>query len=145
MRQRFNRGKLRAGTPVATDHWEWGTARTRDFAQYSRSIVREYHLREIVDNIYFGYIKYTMEYEFDPIKSDSNKEKHGIDFYEAQVLWNDPDLIEIPVKTTDEPRFLVIGNILGKHLSGVITYRSEKIRIISVRRSRKEEVVIYES
>ncbi len=86
-----------------------------------------------------------MEYEFDPIKSDSNKEKHGIDFYEAQVLRNDPDLIEIPVKTTDEPRFLVIGNILGKHWSGVITYRSEKIRIISVRRSRKEEVAIYES
>ncbi len=86
-----------------------------------------------------------MEYEFDPIKSDSNKEKHGIDFYEAQVLWNDPNLIGIPVKTTDEPRFLVIGNILGKHWSGVITYRSEKIRIISVRRFRKEEVEIYES
>ena len=86
-----------------------------------------------------------MNFEFDPIKSDSNKEKHGIDFYEAQALWNDPDLIEIPVKTTGEPRFLVIGNILGKYWSGVITYRSEKIRIISVRRSRKEEVEIYES
>ena len=86
-----------------------------------------------------------MEFEFDTIKSNSNKEKHGIDFYEGQVLWNDPDLIEIPVKTTDEPRFLVIGNISGKHWSGVITYRFEKIRIISVRRSRKEEVEIYES
>jgi uncharacterized protein len=86
-----------------------------------------------------------MEFEFDPIKSDSNKEKHGIDFCDAQALWNDPDLIEIPVKTTDEPRFLVIGNVSGKHWSGVITYRSGKIRIISVRRSRKEEVEIYES
>ncbi len=86
-----------------------------------------------------------MNFEFDPVKSDSNKEKHGIDFYEAQDLWNDPDLIEIPVKTSDEPRFLVIGNIMGKHWSGVITYRSQKIRIISVRRSRKEEVEIYES
>jgi uncharacterized DUF497 family protein len=85
-----------------------------------------------------------MEFEFDPIKSNSNEEKHGIDFYEAQALWNDPDLIEIPVITSDEPRFLVIGNISGKYWSGVITYRSEKIRIISVRRSRKEEVDIYE-
>jgi len=86
-----------------------------------------------------------MEYEFDSPKSDSNKKKHGIDFYEAQALWDDPDLIEIPVKTSDEPRYLVIGKISGKHWSGVIAYRGEKIRIISVRRSRKEEVDIYES
>jgi len=91
------------------------------------------------------YNNYTMEFEFDPIKSNSNKKKHGIDFCEAQTLWNDPDLIEIPVNTSDEPRFLVIGSISGKHWSGVITYRSQKIRIISVRRSRKEEVDIYES
>ncbi|MEW6214723.1 MAG: BrnT family toxin [Nitrospirota bacterium] len=86
-----------------------------------------------------------MEFEFDPEKSDNNKKKHGIDFYEAQELWDDPDFIEIPVKASDEPRFLVIGKISGKHWSGIITYRTEKIRIISVRRSRKEEVEIYES
>jgi len=86
-----------------------------------------------------------MEFEFDPIKSTLNKEKHGIDFIEAQTLSNDPDLIEIPVRTSDEPRFMVIGNISGKYWSGVITYRSEKIRIISVRRSREEEIDIYES
>jgi hypothetical protein len=86
-----------------------------------------------------------MEFEFDSIKSDTNKEKHGINFHEAQKLWDDPDLIEIPAKTSDEPRILVIGKISGKHWSGVITYRGEKIRIISVRSSRKEEVAIYES
>lgn len=86
-----------------------------------------------------------MEFEFDPQKSDSNKIKHGIDFNEAQELWNDPDLVEIPVKTSDETRYLVIGKISGKHWSGVITYRGERIRIISVRRSRKEEVDLYES
>jgi uncharacterized DUF497 family protein len=58
-----------------------------------------------------------MKFEFDPLKSDRNKEKHGIDFYEAQDLWDDPDLIEIPAKTTDEPRFLVIGKISDKHWS----------------------------
>ena len=86
-----------------------------------------------------------MEFEFDQNKSEINKQKHGIDFYKAQKLWEDIDFIEIPVKTSDEPRFLVIGNISGKYWSGVITYRSNKIRIISVRRSRKEEVDIYES
>ena len=86
-----------------------------------------------------------MEFEFDPRKSAGNKQKHGFDFREAQALWNDPDYIEIPVQTMDEPRYLVIGMIGGKHWSGVITYRGDKVRIISVRRSRKEEVEIYES
>lgn len=86
-----------------------------------------------------------MDFEFDPGKSEENKRKHGIDFLEAQVLWEDPDLMEIPARTSDEPRFLVIGRIAGKHWSGVITYRANQIRIISVRRSRQEEVGIYES
>ncbi len=86
-----------------------------------------------------------MEFEFDPAKSNINKKKHGIDFLEAQALWDDPDFIEIPVTTIDESRHLVIGRLLDKHWSAIITYRSEKVRIISVRRSRKEEVEIYES
>ena len=85
-----------------------------------------------------------MDFEFDPWKSVSNKSKHGVDFHEAQALWDDPDLIEIPLRTSDEARFLVIGKISEKAWSGIITYRSSKIRIISVRRSRKEEVEIYE-
>jgi uncharacterized DUF497 family protein len=86
-----------------------------------------------------------MEFEFNAKKSSSNKMKHGIDFGEDRKLWDDPDLIEIPVRTSDEPRFLVVGRILGRFWSGVITYRGDKVRIISVRRSRKEEVNIYES
>ncbi len=86
-----------------------------------------------------------MEFEFDAKKSSSNKTKHGIDFSEAQKLWDDPDLIEIPVRTSDEPRFLVVGRISGRCWSGIVTYRGDKIRIISVRRARKEEVNIYES
>lgn len=86
-----------------------------------------------------------MEFEFDSKKSQSNKKKHGIDFYQAQALWDDSDLIEIPARTSGEPRILVIGKISGEPWSAVITYRREKIRIISVRRSRKEEIDIYES
>jgi uncharacterized protein len=85
-----------------------------------------------------------MRFEYDPEKSDANRKKHGIDFSVAQALWNDPDRIEIPALTADEPRFLVIGMIEGKHWSGIITYRGENVRIISVRRSRNEEVDIYE-
>ena len=88
---------------------------------------------------------YTMEFKFAPRKSAANKKKHGIDFTEAQALWEDPDLLEIPAKKTDEPRYLIIGIIAKKHWSGIITYPEDKIRIISVRRSRPEEVQLYES
>lgn len=84
-------------------------------------------------------------FEYDENKSQSNRAKHGIDFVEAQKLWNDPNLLEIPARTQDEPRFLVVGKIENRHWSGVITYRDQNIRIISVRRSRTEEVALYES
>ena len=84
-------------------------------------------------------------FEFDAAKSESNRTKHGIDFVEAQDLWSDPMLLEIPAKTDDELRYLVIGLIDGKHWSAVIAYRGENIRLISVRRARTEEVVLYES
>jgi uncharacterized DUF497 family protein len=83
-------------------------------------------------------------FEFDAAKSESNRVKHGIDFAEAQNLWNDPMLLEIPAKTDDEPRFLMIGRIQGKHWSAVVTYRAGNIRLISVRRARSEEVALYE-
>ena len=84
-------------------------------------------------------------FEYDDEKSTLNLEKHGIDFVLAQALWNDQDLIEVQAKTENEPRFLVIGSIENKHWSAVITYRSNTIRIISVRRSGRSEVEIYES
>ena len=86
-----------------------------------------------------------MEFEYDPQKNLTNKRKHGIDFIEAQLLWEDPDRIEIPARTADEQRFFIIGKIAGKHWSAVFTYRDENIRIISARRSRKEEIELYES
>ena len=85
------------------------------------------------------------DFEYDNSKSISNLKKHGIDFVAAQELWVDPELTELQVKSEDEPRFLVIGLIDNKHWSAVITYRGSTIRIISVRRSRKREVDLYES
>jgi uncharacterized DUF497 family protein len=86
-----------------------------------------------------------INFEFDEKKSQTNLEKHGINFVDVQQLWDDMDLLEIPAKTEDEPRYLVVGMISGNYWSGVITYRGNRIRIISVRRSRKEEVALYES
>jgi len=85
------------------------------------------------------------EFEFDKRKSQINKKKHGIDFDEAQALWEDPSRVEIPAKTIDEERYLLIGTIADKFWSAIFTYRNDKVRIISARRSRKEEVEIYES
>ena len=86
-----------------------------------------------------------ISFEFDAAKSETNRAKHGIDFVEAQDLWRDPMLLEIPVRTDDEPRYLMIGLIDRKHWSAVITYRGTNVRLISVRRARTEEVEIYES
>ena len=86
-----------------------------------------------------------LSFEYDENKSQINYSKHGINFNDAQLLWSDPDLVEIPAKNAgDEVRFLVIGSINFKHWSAIITYRDKKIRIISVRRSRIEEVNFYE-
>ncbi|MHB8849329.1 MAG: BrnT family toxin [Burkholderiales bacterium] len=84
-------------------------------------------------------------FEFDETKSQANLAKHGINFIDAQLLWQAPGLLEIPAKTEDEPRYLVIGLIHEKHWSAVITYRDTNIRLISVRRSRIDEVTLYES
>ena len=85
-----------------------------------------------------------MEFEYDPAKSISNLEKHGIGFEQAQALWDDPWLIEAPARTEDEPRVLSIGKIEGKHWAAVWTLRGDMVRIISVRRARKEEIGHYE-
>lgn len=85
-----------------------------------------------------------MESEFDPAKSAANKAKHGIDFVTAQAVWDDPDVIEIPARTSDEPRWAVIGRIADVHGSTIVTRRGERIRIISVCRSRREEVSWHE-
>ncbi len=86
-----------------------------------------------------------MLFEYDPNKSQMNLEKHGIDFEQAQAIWEDESRLEVPARTEDEARFLVIGMVAGKCWSAVITYRGDTIRLISVRRSRAEEVALYES
>jgi len=86
-----------------------------------------------------------MAFEYDPGKSEENFKKHGINFDDAQELWHDPDCIVIPARTIDERRYLLIGKLNEKIWSAIFTIRNKKIRIISVRRSRKNEEKIYKS
>jgi uncharacterized protein len=85
-----------------------------------------------------------MMFEFDSEKSEANKAKHGIDFVEAQALWEDPDRLQVPARTQGEPRLLLIGRIGDKNWSAIFTVRDDMTRIISVRRSRTKEVERYE-
>ena len=87
-----------------------------------------------------------MEFEYDSTKSQTNKRKHGIDFEEAGALWSDPHALQIELAYKEEPRFALIANLGGppKLWTAIFTMRSEKIRIISVRRARKDESEQYE-
>lgn len=80
-----------------------------------------------------------MEFEFDPVKSAANKEKHGIDFIESQELWADLRRLIVPARSADEPRSALIAEWHGKLWTCIFTPRDEKIRIISTRRARDEE------
>ena len=84
-------------------------------------------------------------FEFDPNKSEANKLKHGIDFYMARRLWNDPKRVEIPAKWVDESRFLIIACLEKDIWSAIYTVRNKRIRIISVRKARDNEKEIYYS
>lgn len=86
-----------------------------------------------------------MEFEFDSAKSEINKAKHGLDFEEAQSLWNDPDSIGFPAKSDDEDRFALIAMFKQKLWVAFYTPRENRIRIISVRRARTNERKLYES
>lgn len=85
-----------------------------------------------------------MKFEYDAAKSASNLLKHGIDFAKAQAMWDDPSMLEIPARTEGEPRSMSIAMIEGRHWAAVWTRRGSVVRIISVRRARKEEIDYYE-
>jgi uncharacterized protein len=84
-------------------------------------------------------------FEYDPDKSMANKAKHGIDFEEAQVIWDDERRALLKAHWPGEQRWLMIGKIDARHWTAVFTLRDATARIISVRRARLKEVEIYEA
>ena len=86
-----------------------------------------------------------MKFEYDEKKSQINKEKHNIDFVEAQKLWQDEEALVIPANIVDnEIRYALISKILTKCFVVIFTIREDINRIISVRRCRKNEEKNYE-
>ncbi len=86
-----------------------------------------------------------MKFEYDENKSHINKEKHGIDFIEAQLLWQDPKALIVPANIVgDETRYALISKLKNKCFIAIFTFRQQSIRIISVRRCRKNEEKHYE-
>jgi len=83
-----------------------------------------------------------MQFEFDRLKSEANKRKHGVSLEEATQIWQEAYL-EIPAKTVDEPRLMSIGRIRGKLFACIYAIRSESIRLICCRRAREKEVQLY--
>ena len=83
-----------------------------------------------------------MEFVYDINKSDSNKQKHGISFEEAKVLWLFDNVV-VPAITKGEPHYMIIGNIGSVYYSCIFTIRNGKTRIISCRRSRENERRLY--
>ncbi|MBF0106257.1 MAG: BrnT family toxin [Deltaproteobacteria bacterium] len=84
-----------------------------------------------------------MNFEFDLNKSRLNKIKHGVDFNQAQLIWDGP-CIEFSAKSEFENRFALIGPIDHILYTCIFTLRSGNIRIISCRRSRPKEKKLYE-
>ena len=84
-----------------------------------------------------------MEFEYDPRKSEANAEKHGIDFEEAQELW-DADMLEFTANVKGGHRFKAIGRIGAGYWAVVYTMREKRIRIISVRRATLKERSVYD-
>ena len=80
-----------------------------------------------------------MEFEFDLAKSESNREKHDIDFVEAQELWDDPNHLIVPARSMTEERYALIGKWKKKLWVCIFTPRNDNLRIISARRARKDE------
>ena len=85
-----------------------------------------------------------MDFEFDIKKSGSNKTKHGLDFDEASLVWDDENMVVLHSKHIGESRFLALGRIYNKIWTVVFTPRNGKIRIISARQARDEEAAYYE-
>ena len=84
-----------------------------------------------------------MEFEFDPVKSETNLRKHRIDFSEAQHLWKDEYAAEVEARSDSEPRKALIACHRSKIWIAFFTERSSKVHLISVRRARRQEEQIY--
>ena len=83
-----------------------------------------------------------VRFEWDDVKAEKNKRKHGISFDIAKMVFADPNRIEYydDLHSEDEERWITIGKA-GKILFVVYTERDfgNTIRLISARLATKNE------
>jgi len=84
-----------------------------------------------------------MHYEWDERKRLADLKKHGLDFFDVDVVFNSSHVIT-PSLHSSEERYLAVGIFEGRFVTVVYTMRAEVIRIISFRRARHEERNTYQ-
>lgn len=81
-----------------------------------------------------------MHYEWDENKNQINIEKHGFDFNDTHLLFEQPYLIyEDSRANYGEKRFIAVGTIKDRVVVLIFTKRNNKIRIISMRTANERE------
>ncbi len=82
-----------------------------------------------------------LPFEWNPAKRETNLDKHGIDFRDAIALFDDGQIIFEDATRPEfgERRTKAIGRIGTTLLCVIFTDRGERRRIISARRTRKDE------
>jgi uncharacterized DUF497 family protein len=86
-----------------------------------------------------------VEFEWDPRKAEANRRKHGIEFVDAVIVFDDDPGITLPDEHPAEERFVTFGmDAQGRVLAVSYALRGGTIRIISVRKATSRERVQYE-
>ena len=86
-----------------------------------------------------------LEFEYDEEKNSRNRERHGIDFENAQKLWNTDHTLTPAREAAGEIRLFIVGRLEGKLYAAVFTMRGNVIRLISCRRADRRLQQIYET
>ena len=83
---------------------------------------------------------------WDDAKRKSNLEKHGLDFKDAQLVYDNPDKCTYDTSRQGEQRWmdLAVAVIQGRLLTLIYTERGDNVRVISFRPASREEREQYE-
>jgi uncharacterized DUF497 family protein len=86
-----------------------------------------------------------VEFEWDPKKAEASRRKHGVEFLDAVVVFEDDQAITLLDEHPTEVRYVTFGmDAEGRVLAVCYTVRGDVIRIISARKATARERVQYE-
>ena len=76
-----------------------------------------------------------MDFESDPLKEESNLSKHGVDFIEAQELWEVRNVVSRAGRVKGEERWGIVGRLRDRLYVAIFTLRGGRVRLISCHRA----------